>query len=110
MWTSASAIVIRSRLIAVVVTVVALFFVPPIVRATSTLKSSAPLRLNRGFETPPPKADAVRSLEQAFQPASAPRLEPLRLSQLPLLQTPLPHTPTDHSPEPQRGPPAFPLR
>ena len=59
MLTSDSAIVTLSRRVAVVIAVAALFFVPPIVRATSRIKSPAPLRLNRGFETPPSKADAV---------------------------------------------------
>jgi hypothetical protein len=109
MLTSTSAAVIFSRRVAVVVAVAALFFVPPIVRATSTIKSPSPLRLNRGFETPPSKADVVGSLEQVAQP-SALRLEPLRLSHLPLLQPAVPHTPTDGSPDPQRGPPAPTLR
>ena len=106
MLTSDSAIVMFSRRVAAVAALAALFFVPPIVRATSTIKSHAPLRLNRGFETPPSKADAV-SLEQAVQPASAPRLEPLRPGQLPLVPSAVAHAPTDGSPDPERGPPAL---
>jgi hypothetical protein len=109
MLTSASAVLFASRRVAAVLAVAALFFVPPIVRATSTIKSPSPLRLNRGFETPPSKADVVSSLEQVVQP-SAPRLEPLRRGQLPLLQPAVPHTPIDGSPDPQRGPPTLTLR
>jgi hypothetical protein len=109
MLTSDSAIVTLSRRVAVVIAVAALFFVPPIVRATSRIKSPAPLRLNRGFETPPSKADAVSSLEQASQAASAPRLEPLRLGQLSFVQPAVARTPTNGSADPQRGPPALTL-
>jgi hypothetical protein len=100
--------VVPRRIAVVVVAVAALLFVPPVVRATSTIKSSAPLRLNRGFETPPSKADVVTSLERVAEPESAHTIPPPRVKRLPLPPAPsLPLARSDHSPDPQRGPPAF---
>jgi hypothetical protein len=111
MLTGAASIVTCGRRIGVVVAVAALFIAPPLVRATSTIKSSSPLRLNRGFETPPSKADAVLSLEQVAEPVSADTREPPQAGRQSFSgDTSVPVAPSDHSPDPQRGPPASTLR
>ncbi len=94
------------------VVIAALLIVPPIVRATATIKSSSPIRLNRGFETPPSKGNVVTLAEQASAPASPrepelPRVAPLLLAGGDVRTT---VAPSDHSPDLQRGPPVIALR
>jgi hypothetical protein len=106
-------IVTRSRRHSVLfVVIAALFVVPPIVRATARIKSSSPIRLNRGFETPPSKGDVVASLEPIA--ASASTHEPERPPVRPQLRSrddarPV-VVPSERAPDPQRGPPAVTLR
>jgi hypothetical protein len=94
------------------VVIAGLLVVPPIVRATATITSSSPIRLNRGFETAPSKGNVVTSPEQASAPGSAhepelPHVRPLLLARDDFRAT---VAPSDHSPDPQRGPPAVALR
>jgi hypothetical protein len=112
MSTNASTVVIRGRRVGVLLVVIAaLFLVPPIVRATSSIKSSSPIRLNRGFETPPSKADAATSLERSAEPVSIREPEPPHTVRRPLSRgESRVATPSDHSPDPQRGPPTDTLR
>src|SRR5689334_17103481 len=106
MLTNASTLTIRGRRIGVLITVAAILFVPAIVRATSTLRSVAPLRLNRGFETPPSKTVAVTSIEQISEPASTATFEPTLVGRRAAPPDPrASSTPSEHSPDPQRGPP-----
>lgn len=101
----------RCRL-GVLIAVAALLIVPPIVRATATMKSPSPLRLNRGFETPPSKADAVIGLELTTAATAAHnRLEPPRPARtLRPLASFVPLGRHDDSPDPLRGPPASSIR
>ena len=112
MSTNASTVVIRGPRVGVLVVVIAaLLVVPPIVRATSTIKSSSPIRLNRGFETPPSKGDAATSLERAAEPVSIHEPEPTHTGQrLPSRSESHAATPSDHSPDPKRGPPTATIR
>ena len=62
--TNISTVTRGCRISVLFVVIAALFVVPPIVRATATIKSSSPIRLNRGFETPPSKGDVMMSPER----------------------------------------------
>lgn len=107
MSSDALTVVTRSRQAGIVVIIAALFVVPPIVRATSRVGSSSPIRLNRGFETPPAKADVLTSLEQVAV------LTPLHIPEAPLgarrpsrFVEPTLVAQCDRVPDLERGPPA----
>ena len=112
MLTNTSTVTRRRRNSVLFFVIAALFVVPPIVRATATIKSSSPIRLNRGFETPPSKGDVVTSLEQATTPASTlPAGTAARRASAGLArQHPHVVAPSDRSPDPQRGPPSITFR
>jgi hypothetical protein len=111
MSTNVSAITTRRRRIGVLsIVIAALFVVPPIVRATATIKSSSPIRLNRGFETPPAKGDVMSSLERIAEPASMHEPEPPQVGQRVLSRDDSRVVaPFDHAPNLERGPPAVTL-
>jgi hypothetical protein len=112
MSTNTRNVVIRGRRTGVLFLVIAtLFVLPPIVRATATIRSSSPIRLNRGFETPPTKGDDETTLQQAAEPASLLEPEPaVVVERAPAQDESSTLAPSDHTPDPQRGPPAFALR
>jgi hypothetical protein len=111
MLTNTSTVTRRRRNSVLFFVIAALFVVPPIVRATATIKSSSPIRLNRGFETPPSKGDVVMSLEQAITPASTYRPEQPHVGPR-LFTRDNTHivAQSDRSPDPQRGPPSITVR
>ena len=81
--------------------------VPPLVRAAARLTdTSSPIRLNRGFESPPSKCTVVppvdargESVPQAPPPIRVERFEAAAHDE------PLPESAPGRSRDPQRGPP-----
>jgi len=84
-------------------------FVPPLVRAAARLtdpSTASPIRLNRGFESPPSKCTVVppvdargESVPQAPQPVRVERFEASGHDE------PLPDSAPSRSRDPLRGPP-----
>jgi hypothetical protein len=107
MSSDALTVVTRRRQVGIVVIIAALFVVPPIVRATSPVGSSSPIRLNRGFETPPVKAGVLMSLEEvaALVSLGIPQA-PLTARRSPRLVESTIVGQADRTPDLERGPPA----
>jgi hypothetical protein len=101
-------VVTRSRQAGIVVIIAALFVVPPIVRATFPIGASTPIRLNRGFETPPAKAGVLTTLEQAAVLVSlgVPRERSATVRHPHLVVAAIVHQ-ADRAPDLERGPPAI---
>ena len=106
MSSDALTVVTRSRQVSILVIIAALLVVPPIVRATSPIGASSPIRLNRGFETPPAKA-VVPSIEQVGVLVSlhAPEMPPAVRRSSHLVEPRIVGQ-ADRAPDPERGPPA----
>jgi hypothetical protein len=108
MSSDALTVVTRHRQVGIAVIVAALFIVPPFVRATFPIgSSSSPIRLTRGFETPPSKAD-VPSLEQVAGVISLRAPEDPRAAHCsPDLTESKIASQADRAPDLERGPPAI---
>jgi hypothetical protein len=97
----------RLRCATLLLLVATIALVPPLVRATARLgaDTSTPLRLNRGFESPPSKCTIAPPLDAHGQ--SVPTIVVsihIEWFDAPVNE-PLPHSAPSHSPDPLRGPP-----
>jgi len=98
---------IRFRTATLFVLVATIAFTPPLVRATARIApdTSSPLRLNRGFDTPPAKCTVVPPVEISFETGQH-RVLPLGVERSGAAgHEPLPDSPVSPSPDALRGPP-----
>ena len=98
----------RIGIISVVFFVIgALIAVPPFIRAVGTSPTSSPLlRLNRGFEAPPVKADVAPADSASAPPVLVVEPPSPHVERKAALSTePLPESTLDGAPDPLRGPP-----
>src|SRR5438876_7529592 len=94
----------------IVVLVLAVMWVPPLVRGTDSLKGSPTplLRLNRGFDVPELKSRLVPPTGQPLVKPLTRQTAPLRaLSAASVLREAIPGRPSARSPHVLRGPPAL---
>jgi len=97
----------RLRIATAVLLAATVLCVPPLVRATAHFgaDTASPLRLNRGFESPPSKCTVEPPVDVRGQ--AVPRLVPsvhVEWFDAPASE-PQPHSAPSQSPDPLRGPP-----
>lgn len=102
-------VVTRYGRAALLVIVGALCVVPPLVRATFSGSSSSPIRLNRGFESPPTKGDETTQSEQVADSVPPIVPEPARIDRrVTSIDHPVLHAVHVPAPDAKRGPPSLP--